>query len=114
MEETVDPNPGETQTMPARPYKVLHSNLPFYSDAECRNEVKGARLVVLRCEDPRQEHHPVECLPTTKTYSPGLTVCWDLNKEAIWQTAYYRNPDTGKAERAWSRSVEFAGRIVRV
>jgi hypothetical protein len=112
-EEVADPNPGETHTMPARPYRILHANLPFYLDAECRNEVQGARLVVLRCEDPRQAQQVVECMPSSKTYAQGLTVAWDLNKEIIFSTAYYRNPETGKNERAWSRAVEFVGPVVK-
>jgi hypothetical protein len=114
QEEVFDPNPGVTSTMPARPYRILHTNLPFYSDAECRNEVKGARLLVLRCEDPRQPQQVVECMPTTKTYSPGLIVAWDLNNKAIWDTAYYKDPETGKPGQAWSRAVEFVGPLVKV
>lgn len=68
-QEVFDPDPGETREMPARPYKVLHADLPFYSDADCRAEVKGARLLVLRCEDPRHKHTVVECMPSRKRYS---------------------------------------------
>jgi len=113
QEEVFDPDPGLTSTIPARPYRILHANLPFYSDAECRNEVKGARLVVLRCEDPRQAQQVVECMPTSKIYSQGLIVAWELNNKAIWDTSWYQNPETGKPERAWSRAVEFVGPVVK-
>jgi hypothetical protein len=109
-----DPNPGLTDKMPLRPYRVLHADLPFYSDAGCRSEMIGARLVVLRCEDPRQKHQPIECMPSRKKYSQGQIVCWELNNKKVWNEAWYRNPGSGKPEKAWSRAVEFAGHVVKV
>jgi len=35
--EVFDPNPGIIDWMPARPYRVLHSGLPFCSDPECKS-----------------------------------------------------------------------------
>lgn len=113
QQEVFDPNPGETREMPARPYRVLHAGLPFYSDAECRAEIKEARLLVLNCEDPNQKHQTVECMPSRKRYSQGQVVQWELDKEQVWDAAWYLNPDTGKNEKAWARAVEFVGRIVR-
>lgn len=114
QEEVFDPDPGETREMPARPYKVLHADLPFYSDADCRTEVKEARLVVLQFEDPRQKHKVVECMPAMKKYSQGQIVQWELNNKQVWEAAWYVNPDTGKKEKAWARAVEFVGKVVRV
>ena len=108
-----DPRPKVTDEMPARPYRVLHANVPFYSDSDCRNEVPGARLVVLQCEDPCQTERPVECMPALKEYSPGQVVTWELNNDILWETAWYRNPATGLAEKAWSQAVEFIGRVIR-
>ena len=112
-EEVFDPHPGETNEMPARPYKVLHADLAFYSDPECHVEVSGARLLVLQCEDPRQQHKVVECIPTMRIYSQGQTVVWELNNKAVWDSAWYTNPETNRKEKAWARAVEFAGKIVR-
>lgn len=114
QEEVFDPDPGETREMPARPYKVLHADLPFYSDAECSMEVKGARLLVLQSEDPKQEHKTVECIPAMKRYFQGQIVQWELNGKHIWGAAWYLNPDTGKKENAWVRAVEFEGKVVKV
>jgi hypothetical protein len=106
-----DSDPGEVMEMPARPYAVLYADLPFYRDPECRFEVQGARLMVVRCEDPKQTHRPIECLPTSKRYAAGQTVAWDIDNKKLWETAWYKNPVSGTPERAWAQSVEFAGKI---
>ena len=111
-EVVFDPNPSELDTMPVRPYKVLQANLPFYSDPECRMEVTGARLVVLRCDDPRQKMRTIECMPVRKTYRKGQWVRWDINHKTQWESAWYRNPETGQIERAWVLAVEFVGPVV--
>ena len=114
MNEVFDPNPEVLHTMPARPYRVLHADLAFYSDPECKRQVNDARLVVLRSEDPRQQHQVQDCLPTRKKYEVGQIVDWDLNNKRIWQDNWYINPETGKAEVAWVQAVEFTGRVIKV
>jgi hypothetical protein len=108
-----NPEPEETTSMPARPYRVLHADLPFYSDSKCEKEVQGARLVVLRCEDPEQKQKTIECMPVVKKYQQGQIVTWDLNNKKLWELSWYKNPDSGEVERAWTQSVEFTGKIVR-
>ena len=111
-EPEFSPEPEVTHEMPVRPYTVLHELLPFYSDPECRTEVRDARLVVLRSDDPRQTHHPVECVPTRKHYAKGQTLVWDINHKLQWEEAWYVNPDNGSKEKAWARAVEFIGKVV--
>jgi hypothetical protein len=113
QEPQFDQNPEIIQEMPVRPYTVLHEPLPFYSDAECRVEVPGARLIVVRSDDPRQTHHPIECMPTRKTYAKGQTLSWDINHKVQWAESWYVDPDTGNKERAWLRAVEFVGKVVK-
>ena len=113
-ETAPDPNPPEIRHQPARPYRVLHADLPFYSDPKGLIEVQGARLVVLQCEDPMQTHQPIECMPVRKNYRAGQRVGWDLNNKKLWETAYYRNPSSGEVERAWAQSVEFTGPVVNI
>ena len=36
-DETFDRDPGITDKMPARPYRILRADLPFYSDPECKS-----------------------------------------------------------------------------
>ncbi len=110
-EPVFDPNPDAVRAMPARPYRVLHAGLPFYSDAECNTEVKDARLIVLRSEDPKQDHHPVECMPTRKIYAKDQVLQWEINHKRQWAESWYVNPDTGHSEKAWTRAVEFLGKV---
>lgn len=110
--ELFDPNPEIVEVMPARPYRVVHADLVFYSDPECTKPVKDARLVVLRSEDPMQQHQVQECLPTRKKYQVGQIVDWDLDNKRIWPQSWYVNPETGNKEEAWVQSVEYTGRVV--
>jgi len=110
--EVFDPNPGTTERMPMRPYRVLYADLDFCSDPECKTKVEDACLIVLRSEDPKQKHQIQECMPTRKKYQVGQLVEWDLNNNRIWQNCWFRNPETGKAEKAWIQAVEFIGRVV--
>jgi hypothetical protein len=111
--EIFNSSPEITGRMPARPYRILHADLPFCSDQECKSKVEGASLVVLRSEDPKQQHQVQECMPTRKTYQPGQLVQWDLNNKKIWQDSWYCNPETGKTEKAWTQAVEFVGKVIK-
>lgn len=110
--EVFDPNPGSRDDMPARPYRVLYADLDFYSDPECRTKIEGARLIVIQSEDSKQKHQIQECMPARKKYRVGQLVEWDINNKRIYQENWYRNPETGKTEKAWIQSVEFVGRVV--
>ncbi len=111
-EPVADSAPAVTAEMPHRPYRVLHSDLPFYADSSCRKEVTAARLVVLQCEDPAQVQRTVECMPTLRSYRAGQLVSWDLNNKRIWEEAWYVHPETGRTQRAWRQAVEFIGQVV--
>ena len=111
-EEASEPDPGITNEMPARPYRVLHADLPFYSDPECKIKVKDANLIVLKSEDPKQQFSVQEYMPTRKKYEIGQLVQWDLNSRKIWQNSWYKDPDSGSIEMVWVQAVEFIGKIV--
>jgi hypothetical protein len=112
LAEVLDPNPGIIEEMPARPYRVLHADVPFYSDPGCKRRIEGVNLVVLGSEDPHQQHQVQECMPTRKKYKAGQLVCWDLNYKQVWQNCWYRNPQTANIEVAWTQAVEFVGKVV--
>ncbi len=112
IEKDLDQNPGTIYKMPARPYRVVHTGLPFYSDPECKMKVQDANLIVLQSEDPKQKHPVQECLPTRKKYRIGQLVQWDLNNKKVWQNCWYKNPESGAAEKAWVQAVEFIGKII--
>ncbi len=113
QQEPFEPDPGFIDAMPARPYRVLHADLPFFADAECRNQIRGARLVVLQCEDALQKQRTIECMPAVKDYRQDQIVQWETNHKRLWDDAWYVNPESGAKEKAWTRAVEFVGRICR-
>ena len=111
--EEVDLSPDETDEMPIVPYRVLHADIPFYSDPECKNEVPEARILILEMLDPDDELKELDVVPVMKKYEPGQLLRWNLNNKTMWEESWYRHPETGEIERAWSHHVEFIGQIVR-
>ncbi len=111
-EAPFDPYPEKIDYMPARPYLVLYADVPFFSDPECRIEVRDARLVVLQCEDRRQKQRPIECMPTLKKYRQGQWVLWEINHKRQWERAWFVDPGTGQKTLAWALAVEFLGKVV--
>lgn len=103
--------PQQTDVQPISPFRVLHANLPFYSDPNCENEVDNARLIILQCEDPIETIKPPEPLPTTQSYRPGQIVFWSFNHKRIWEESWYKDPDNGEIKRAWNYSTEFVGKV---
>jgi hypothetical protein len=111
--EAFNPDPGIAERMPVRPYRVLYADLPFCSDPECKSKVEGACLIVLKSEDPRQKQQVQECMPTRKKYQGGRLVQWEINPKKMWPECWYKNPETGKIEKAWIQCVEFIGKVVK-
>ena len=107
-----DNQPKETHEMPVVPYRVLHADLPLFSDPECQNLVPGARIVVLEALDPDDQFPEFDVVPTQKSYQTGQIVTWELNNKSMWEAGWYQNPETGQTERAWTMSVEFIGRLI--
>ncbi len=112
-EEPVDLSPDETNEMPIVPYRVLYTEIPFYSDPECQNQVPEARIAILEMLDPDDKVKELDVVPVLKKYEPGQLLRWNLNNKTMWEESWYRHPETGQIERAWSNHVEFIGQIVR-
>jgi hypothetical protein len=110
--EVFDTNPGFAAAMPARPYRVLVVDVPFFSDPECKSQIDNAKLVLLKSEDPKQKHQVEEWMPTRMKYQANQLVQWDLNNKQIWQECWFKNPQSGKIEKAFIQAVEFCGKIV--
>ncbi len=104
-------DPGTTSKMPVVPHKVLITDVPFYLDEACQEEVEGARIAILRPLEPDGSYE-LEVVPSTKEYSPGQYVTWHLNNKNMWEDCYYRNPLSGKTEVAWTLHVEFMGQVI--
>jgi hypothetical protein len=108
-----DPSvPEIVDEMPAIPHRVLYADLPFYSDPECTQEVKDGRLMILEAIDPDDPIKELDVVPTRKKYAVGQLLAWDLYKDKMWETCWYRHPETGNIERAWKLHVEFIGKVV--
>ena len=103
--------PGITSDMPVVPHKVLVANVSFYSDEACKEMVEGAKIVILRPLEP-EGFDVLDIVPSTKHYSAGQYVTWQLNNKKLWENCYYRSPFTGETERAWSMHVEFVGKVI--
>ncbi len=49
---SLDRDPGVTDEIPIVPYRVIHAEIPFYSDPECTQEVPEAKITILEMLDP--------------------------------------------------------------
>lgn len=105
-------SPEETDSMPVVPYRVVHADIPFYSDSECKNEVIDGTIVILESLDPEDPYPEMDIMPTRKQYSPGQLVNWDLNNKKQWEENWFKHPGTGEVEYAWILHVEFTGRLI--
>ena len=111
-DQQIDRHPGESDEMPVVPYRVLYTDIPFYSDPECKNEVQEAKITILDALDPDDQFRELDIVPTVNQYEAGQLVRWTLNNKKLWEESWYKNPETGRIERAWSIHVEFKGQII--
>lgn len=90
---------------------VHASDVPLFADAEGqheRSDVKGVVLRTVRSDDPDDER--LRVFPTTRThFRPGEPVAWEWSHEGGWGESWYRNPDTGELDYAFTSSAEFIG-----
>ena len=105
--------PEKTNEMPIVPYRVLYTDLPAFSDPECRNQIPDARIAILLPLDPDDQILELDVVPTRYSYQPGQIITWELNNKRTWEAGWYRNPDTGQVEQAWTMHVEFIGQAIQ-
>ena len=105
--------PAATEDMPVVPYRVLYTDLPVFSDPECRNQIPDARIAILLPLDPDDQILELDVVPTRNSYQPGQIITWELNNKRTWEAGWYRNPDTGQVEQAWTMHVEFIGEVIQ-
>jgi hypothetical protein len=95
--------PRETNT-------VYHPGVDLYADPagqRLRDNVKG---LVLQTTSPGGAQKSLRVFPTTQThFRKGSRVAWEWNMELVTGETWFRHPDTGKMELAWSSSAEFIG-----
>jgi len=99
------------QAIPRERNFVYRANVPIFSDPDCqhlRENVFGLILATYRRDNSASEHR---IYPTTRTdYQIGKEVTWEWNLALVWQDTWFRDPDTGIVDLAWSGSAEFVGR----
>lgn len=105
--------PEETDKMPIVPYRVLYTDLPVFSDRECHNRIPDTHIVVLLPLDPDDQILELDVVPTRYSYQPGQIITWELNNKRTWEAGWYRNPETGQVEQAWTMHVEFIGLTIQ-
>ncbi|MEE2839405.1 MAG: hypothetical protein VYC91_02650 [Acidobacteriota bacterium] len=105
-------DPQYSDEMPVVPYRVLYADIPFYSDSECTQEVVAARIAILDALDPDDELKELDVVPSLNRYEPGQLVRWTLDNKNLWEESWYKNPETGQIERAWTLHVEFIGQVL--
>ncbi len=112
-EEVQDPTiPEISLIMPLVPYKVMATDLPIYLDPNGKEAESEYRIAILMALDPDDPVMEPEIVPTRIKYNVGDYVDWSLNSKKLWEQRWYRNPETGKVERAWTFHVEFLGRLI--
>ncbi len=107
-----DNTPEQTDQFPQVPYRVLHTDIAFYSDPECKNEVKEARITILETLDPDDKFRELDIVPTRTDYRQGQLLTWSLNNKQLWEESWYKHPETQQIERAWTQHVEFTGELI--
>ena len=92
---------------------VYAPRVPLYSDAEGvheREDVHGVVLKTFHSDTP--DEHQLRIFPTTRDHHrEGQLVAWQWNTDTTvaWGESWYRHPDTGQIEYAFSGSAEFIG-----
>jgi hypothetical protein len=110
---SLDRDPGVTDDTPIVPYRVVHAEIPFYSDPECTQEVPEAKITILEMLDPDDTLDELDVVPSRKKYEPGQFVQWTLNNKTGWEECWYRHPEKSEIERAWVYHVEFIGKLLK-
>lgn len=99
--------------VPRETHKVVHVNVPLFSDErarERRNDVKG---VILESMSPGGVVANRRIYPTTSTeLRPGMIVSWSWESDRAWDETWYLDPESGDVVSAWQSAAEFTGQNI--
>ncbi len=112
-EQQAPAKPELSNQMPIVPSKVLAVDIPIYNDEACTQQAEDGSIIILYPLDPEDSIHELDVMPTTLQYEVGQYVHFRTNQHKMWETAWFRNPFTGKVEQAWAVvSAEFVGDLI--
>ncbi len=111
-EETDTRKPAVTNTVPLVPFKVLATDIPFYQDQECTDEVSDARIVIIQALDPDDQIQELDIVPTTKIYERGAYVTLAFDNKKLWEHCWFKDPETNEVQQAWRIHVNFIGEVI--
>lgn len=98
------------RAIPHETYEVYEPNIPIYRDKDCKFKYEKGTGILLKVTSLGGKIFNYRIYPSTKTdYKKGQLLSWEWNSINKWGEAWYKNPITGKTERAWSSSLEFVG-----
>jgi hypothetical protein len=98
------------RAIPREVNMVYHPGVEVYSDADGARVREGVLALILKTVSSSGKE-ALRVYPTTRRdYQKGKQVAWEWNSSRVFEESWYRNPDTGKVEYAWTGSMEFIGR----
>lgn len=91
--------------------RVVHApRVELFEDSEGAIPREGVHGVMLETTEPEGEKS-YAVFPTTRDdFEAGKPVAWEWSFEQVWPESWYRHPDSGEIEYAWTESAEFVGR----
>lgn len=97
--------------IPREENRVYHPGVEIYEDRDGLRVRPGIKGVILETLSPGGATSSFRIFPTTRTnFVKGQWVSWEWNMRTVVDESWYRNPETGSMDLAWSQSTEFVGR----
>jgi len=90
---------------------VLYPRVEIFSDPERQHPIEDGWALILETTSPGGAVVERRIFPTTQShFEVGKEVAWEWNGAKVWGAAWYRDPENGTLEPAWSSAAEFVGR----
>ena len=95
--------------VPHERHYVVHPATELFSDSQGKHSM-GGRAVVLEARSKEGKVKHRAAYPTSSKYDKGDQVSWEWNMDKTFPEAWFKDPDSGELQYAWTSSAEFAGR----
>jgi hypothetical protein len=98
------------RNLPRERNVVYHPGVELFHDSAGTTPIADAKGLVLECTSADGKRKSLRVFPTRRNdYVKGQEVAWEWSAKKIWESAWFRHPDTGALEYAWTQSMEFVG-----